>query len=408
MGFLGTPTGALKLFGRRLSRYSGFSVLGGVFPPLISSAIQWLYRIKDDGLTLEDKLDPLVVSPEPQIVDRAVVAFDGVNGKATLSAPLNYGANDFEVSIEVLLTGTQLGAVQFLINALDGNDDGIRISTTPAIAFCSLNALDVIFPYTIDGDFHTITLKRVGNVFEVFEDGVSKGTQDCTGEVVDVSKVPVSGHRIECTIANFYASGLYDLHFEETAGLTVYGSMGNGNNGTLSGGVTWGVADGVPSPNALYGFTRDGDVLVPADQSNTGYDVLGNLLTNPGGYVCNGSEVGNLQQDLDETVFGGANLYGNGTDSWYLVLAGDWDTHINGAENVWVQYKRVGPNNVCVVKEVFALPVGLGMTLAEYRQMKRWVEKYTDDCGAGMKVPMMANGVYILANGKVVFTDPPQ
>ena len=99
-----------------------------------------------------------------------------------------------------------------------------------------------------------------------------------------------------------------------------------------------------------------------------------------GGYLYNQFEGGwKNSVDADETAFGGANLYGNGTDTWYSVLAGNVNSHINGTEGVWLQWEKV--NGVCHVKAAIAYPVGTVLTEAQYNQVVRWAGDPT--CGDG-------------------------
>jgi len=100
-----------------------------------------------------------------------------------------------------------------------------------------------------------------------------------------------------------------------------------------------------------------------------------------GGYLHNGCEVGILQTDEDEDVFGGANLYGNGS-AWAAVVAAGFNNHINGTNGVWLQWEKAGANNTCHVKEGVALPVGTVLTEAEYNQFVRWAGD--PSCGDGV------------------------
>lgn len=68
-------------------------------------------------------------------------------------------------------------------------------------------------------------------------------------------------------------------HLDENSGTTNYDSSGNANDGTASGGVTWGTQDVVSFQN-YYGYNKPAAVYIPAklDSANPTVDVLDNAL----------------------------------------------------------------------------------------------------------------------------------
>ena len=90
----------------------------------------------------------------------------------------------------------------------------------------------------------------------------------------------------------------------------------------------------------LVCFAEFGDLYIPADASNPGYDVQGNLLTHPGGHVHNGCEVGIWQTGTK--LLDGVELT-VGTTSYDLPYVGDEHGCANyelvvGAETFEVAY----------------------------------------------------------------------
>ena len=125
-----------------------------------------------------------------------------------------------------------------------------------------------------------------------------------------------------------------------------------------------------------------------------GYGVSAELM---GGYVHNGCEVDVVQTDATYNVFRGANLYGDGVATWSDVGITDWDAHINGTNNVWVQWEKAGANEVCHVKAVVAYDVNQNLTEGQYNQLVRWAGDPT--CGNGF---IAYNKDLALAGGELI------
>ena len=136
---------------------------------------------------------------------------------------------------------------------------------------------------------------------------------------------------------------------------------------------------------------------IPALADGSGFDALGNPLTSLGGYVHNGCEVDAVQTDTTYNVLGGANIYGDGSTSWSDVGITDWDAHVNGTNNVWVQWERI--NGVCHVKAVLTYDVNQNLTEGQYNQLVNWAQRYTDECGNGV---IAYNKDLALAGGELI------
>jgi hypothetical protein len=130
-------------------------------------------------------------------------------------------------------------------------------------------------------------------------------------------------------------------------------------------------------------------------------DVFGNTILNPGGYVHNGSEVSLIQTDADETVFGGATIWGNGTDTWVKVTYADFLAHTSGTQNTWLRWLSL--NGVCLVKEDAQYDVTREFTPAENDKNERYFRQGT--CGAGFAALRDVGGDLILdVGGNVIYT----
>ena len=130
------------------------------------------------------------------------------------------------------------------------------------------------------------------------------------------------------------------------------------------------------------------------------YDVLGNPLTNLGGYVFNQFEGGLTQKEADADAFGGANLYGDGS-AWAEVVAAGFNNHVNGTNGVWLRWEKVG--TVCHVEAAFAYDVDQPLTLAQYNQAVAWAGDPT--CGDGVVDflnTVTFNGVTVVHNGEEI------
>ena len=122
-----------------------------------------------------------------------------------------------------------------------------------------------------------------------------------------------------------------------------------------------------------------GQVYLPSQHGST-IDVWGYKVRNKKGFVHNRCEVDMVQTDTTYNVFGVANIYGDGSTSWNDLGITDWDAHVNGTDNVWVQWEKI--NGVCHVKQVIAYSTTQTFTEPQYKQLLKWCGDPT--CGNGV------------------------
>ena len=172
------------------------------------------------------------------------------------------------------------------------------------------------------------------------------------------------------------------------------------NDATLvSGGWTTGDLLHYNAVHGFYAAVAGVKPFVPARIDGSGIAANGLALTNEGGYVSNGA-CDLVQTDADKTVFGRATIYGD-QSTWSDLGIANWNAHVNGTNNVWVQWEKAGANNTCHVKKVIAYDDGVVLTLAQYNQLVRWAGDPT--CGDGMVdflgSAVTFNGVAVVHNG---------
>jgi len=139
---------------------------------------------------------------------------------------------------------------------------------------------------------------------------------------------------------------------------------------TISGAHTRTTLDGVDSYHLEHGFRKPATEYIPARTDGvTCAD--GNPITNLPSYVHNGAECSIKQTDADETIFGGATLWGNGTDTWDEVSYADLLDEPSNTTNGW--YKWVSIDGVCHLKECFQYDVTDTLTEAEYNKNAQYV-----------------------------------
>ena len=272
MGFLGTGTEVVKLFGKTISRYTGFMVRGTLNPPSMSSILQRLTGT--DGEILTDKTDPLIISPQPDIVNVPCLQFDGV-GKSITSPIASYDYEEGCMIFHGVLESSQPNTNPLLLSLgdpvnTDANTLGMfRVGNIIQFRMrnSSAAAKGVNYIYTDDAEV-TLTAtwsKAAGKIY------ISDGTITNELSVVDADfpsavittlntagKEANTSKSFKCRVYDVSVCGLdgtpYLRHtVEETSGLP-YDVSGNGNHATANTG-TWTVADGVSSWCALHGFT---------------------------------------------------------------------------------------------------------------------------------------------------------
>jgi hypothetical protein len=173
----------------------------------------------------------------------------------------------------------------------------------------------------------------------------------------------------------------------------VYGELGN--FGRVENG-SWGTLDGIEDKSRSNGYSvvRDGsgDAIGPFVPPLDGELIdsqglpIGVVGSEDEPLVHNGGPAGMQETDANFAAFSGANLMGNGVDTWNPLYYADYTGFINGTNNVWIQWwvDTIGTAGACIVKERIAYPVTKVLTAAEYNQTLRWAQRYTSSCGNGV------------------------
>jgi hypothetical protein len=128
-------------------------------------------------------------------------------------------------------------------------------------------------------------------------------------------------------------------------------------------------------------------VNVPVSVNDSTFDATASPLTNPGGYVHNGSETSIQQQDTTYDIFDGASFWGNNVDTWDEKTSANLLAHVSGTYGLWLQWKPDGSGDACHLVEAVQYAVSKEYTPNEYLRLKRWCERYSSTCGAGILVP---------------------
>jgi hypothetical protein len=157
---------------------------------------------------------------------------------------------------------------------------------------------------------------------------------------------------------------------------------------------SWSTADGISCWARDKGYTFDSpDYILALHELVNGQrrDARDNLPIGVVGsedvpLTHNGGPAGMQETDANFAAFSGANLMGNGVDTWNPLYYADYTGFINGTNNVWIQWwvDTIGTAGACIVKERIAYPVTKVLTLAEYNQTLRWAQRYTSSCGGGV------------------------
>lgn len=106
----------------------------------------------------------------------------------------------------------------------------------------------------------------------------------------------------------------------------------------------------------------------------------GNPITHLGGFVHNDSEVSLIQTDADETVMGGATIWGDGVATWDKVSYADLLAHLIGTQNTWLKWVSI--SGVCHLVQNWQYLTTKELTEPEYNQNVRYVGGAS--CGGGI------------------------
>ena len=129
-----------------------------------------------------------------------------------------------------------------------------------------------------DGSYHTLVITRTGTSYEAFIDAVSIGSITTAVGFI-INQIGHTNFKGMIHSVTYDSYGQYNLN--HASGTTAYDSSGNGNDGTLQNGAAFVVDNTLPPETDrlnLEGYTDDGGVLKPRDESDPTNDIDGNPL----------------------------------------------------------------------------------------------------------------------------------
>jgi len=320
-------------------------------------------------LLLNPYISSLALSSSRPVQQGQICSFDGINDfvDITHSTNLNRGSGNFKI-VGWFKTSTKgqiiwdkrystSGDTSGIVIFTDGTKGSIRAliyhnNMTNRLALESTNAYD-------DGNWHSFELEITDS-----DDGTLTvdGTDTDTGnDPLIVPDTPNSlylgGARITSGIANLQGS-IFNIRVEKdgvitaqynlnhVSGTTAYDSSGNGNDGTLTNGAAFVVDNTIPHTEDklnLEGFTDDGGVLKPRDESDPSKDIDGNPLQYSGSvYPVPPLDLGGGDRDGHNIATGtNPSPASDGHSNFDLILASD--THVG--------LKATDPANTVFLRE---------------------------------------------------------
>ena len=271
-------------------------------PPLVDSIRQWLTGTTD-GETIDDKLT--VVAPEPiaSAVPCLEFASDGLVSVGTDDSwicstgifELSFWMKRDTTSTSVLLYGN--AGYTYTVQTASPDRIQLFLYNSSGSQFCHLMATTGVNML----EWHYYKFVGDGTKASLFMDGASSavasvnytasfdGTAKAATTLIGRHAGAVEGKFSAVTLRGADPTKGWTLGMGGISGNTVFDSSGNDNDGTIVSGITRTTAEGIPCAGLKDGFSIAGAVHIPADASDPTKDVLGNLLTNPGGYVNNGA-----------------------------------------------------------------------------------------------------------------------
>jgi hypothetical protein len=296
-----------------------------------------------------------------------VGTFDGVDDEAVLDSTIVL-TGDFSVSFILQMddSATDNHAIASNVNGTNGfimtkfettkNQLAIRVQDG-TIAKVVTAQFDLY-----DGGWHELIVSRTGSVFSF--------------TVGDVTVNPVVESSADVWINKFMQQGATGNFAPGRLASVVMPD----NSYEFSNGSGLAVSDGVGT-NDLTVDAVEADFWagrIPVLDDGTSLIGRGSL-SNPGGYVHNGSEV-SLQQTASTGAFTGDTIWGDGAGPWVKVDYADWLAHIIGTQNTWLRWFDI--NGVCVLKEIWQYDTGKTLSEGEYNKNVSYVGGAS--CGEGI------------------------
>lgn len=236
-----------------------FGGTGGARSPVLLEGLQWLFGLKSDRLTAFDKIDPLIVDPEPTVEGVNCYSQSTNSNGEYITAPDVTLSGDFTINVHFApITGS--GTFPSLSG---GGASAIFISYNLAKRWAFRSSLNVRFDLdhsvdVVDGNPHEVTIVRVGSEITLTIDTVAVSLTTDTGDYILTTLFAQSPTTNQFN-GEAYSFSAFDattaVHYplSEGSGLPQDVS-GNSNHATANTG-TWTTADDIPSWNGSEGFT---------------------------------------------------------------------------------------------------------------------------------------------------------
>lgn len=243
--------------------------------------------------------------------------FNGSTNSVSLSADIGV---EFEIEVTVK-TGALVNECLFSKNS-DYNQS-IAIDFTASNTVRGLyykndgsGAVVISTSYAayLDGGWHTIKYKRLGDTVYLYIDNVLKSSATNAIDPYNTDTVAKIGSRSGLLFFNgrvafakatnlLTSSIVFETYFEAGAGVTVYDVSDNGNHGTVTGNTAafWGSDNYLYSYISAYGYNIVNGVKVPALKSDPSIDVLGNRITDNAGAPIFSISANSFLTKFDET-----------------------------------------------------------------------------------------------------------
>ena len=247
--------------------------------------------------------------------EKYVYDFDGVNSKIDTNIFPPTLTGEVEMRIKITQEGTIFSNRNNSSNYFEVLGGNLNDSLITIDLKESPNHYVISSNFINDGDWHKINIRYTGfSLYIYIDDQLDKIESSLTLITSNLDKLFIgcrsnSSHFVTMQLAEFKWKSLQNIILiwykcEEQLGTTAYDSSGYSNNGTLLGGITHTTTRNNKLINYtnLVGYSTLNNVIIPRDESNTDYDVLGNLLQNNGEVANNVKLINSNAIQVDTTT----------------------------------------------------------------------------------------------------------
>ena len=227
--------------------------------------------------------------------EKYVYDFDGVDSDIDTGIfPPSYNG-EVEMFIKVTGAGTIFSNRHTSTNYFEVKAGAVSSALITVELKESPNTYTLSSTFINDGEWHKVNIRYTGTELYITIDDTLDSSLTSLTQITSNLQELIIGSRgnlsnyVTMQLSNFKWLSLAGelLIFykcEEQSGTTAYDSSGYANHGTLVGGITHTAVRVLMLVNYtnLVGYTKVGSVIVPRDESDTAFDVLGNDLAKQG------------------------------------------------------------------------------------------------------------------------------